>query len=125
MDEIPEQRRTSPLRRWIPRILVAVVLIGSALLVYNVVSAGVADFHDQQEADRQAEQIEQEQKRKDRREQRQQINSGSPVYVVKEGDTLTRISDETGVPMRDLIKLNQDLDTQVLTPGQEITLREE
>jgi LysM repeat protein len=125
MDGISEQRRKGPWRRWIPRILVAVVLIGCALLVYNLVTSGVADYQDQQDADRQAQEAEQAERRKERRQEQQEINSGSPVYVVQEGDTMTKISEETGVPMRDLLELNPGLDTQVLTPGQEITLREE
>jgi LysM repeat protein len=45
------------------------------------------------------------------------------VWVVRSGDTLARISDETGLDVDDLIQLNPDLDPQALQEGQRIDLR--
>ena len=45
------------------------------------------------------------------------------VYVVEPGDTLTSIADKTGVSIAAIEQLNPDLDTQILTSGQEIKLR--
>ena len=45
------------------------------------------------------------------------------TYRVKEGDTLTAISDKTGVPTARLIALNPGLDPQALQPGDRLKLR--
>lgn len=45
------------------------------------------------------------------------------TYEVKEGDSLTAIASQTGVPVDQLQKLNPDLDPQALTIGQKIKLR--
>lgn len=44
-------------------------------------------------------------------------------YVVKEGDTLTQIAEDTGVPIQRIQRLNPDLDPVVLNAGQVIKLR--
>ena len=45
------------------------------------------------------------------------------VWVVGEGDTLVSIAEETGLELDELIALNPDIDPQVLTTGQRISLR--
>ena len=45
------------------------------------------------------------------------------VWIVRSGDTLARISEETGVEIDTLIQLNPDLDPQALLEGQRIALR--
>jgi LysM repeat protein len=45
------------------------------------------------------------------------------VWIVRSGDTLARISDETGVDVDTLIQLNPDLDPHALLEGQRIALR--
>jgi LysM repeat protein len=45
------------------------------------------------------------------------------VWIVRSGDTLAQISDETGVDIDTLIQLNPDLDPQALLEGQRIALR--
>ena len=45
------------------------------------------------------------------------------VWVVREGDTLVSIAEETGIDTDELIDLNPDIDPQVLTTGQRISLR--
>ena len=44
-------------------------------------------------------------------------------YTVKAGDTLGVISEQTGVPVTELVELNPDLDPQSLTVGDRIRLR--
>src|ERR1700755_2567046 len=43
-------------------------------------------------------------------------------YTVKEGDTLTSISEATGIDIQTLIELNPDTDPQTLTTGATIKL---
>jgi LysM repeat protein len=45
------------------------------------------------------------------------------VWIVRSGDTLGKISDETGVDIDTMIQLNPDLDPQALLEGQRIALR--
>jgi LysM repeat protein len=45
------------------------------------------------------------------------------TYRVRLGDTLTAISDKTGVPTARLIALNPGLDPQTLQPGDRLKLR--
>jgi LysM domain-containing protein len=44
-------------------------------------------------------------------------------YTVKEGDTLTSISEATGIDVETLNQLNPDIDPQVLITGAKIKLR--
>lgn len=45
------------------------------------------------------------------------------VWIVHEGDTLTQISEQTGIEIDDLVALNPDADPQALISGQRIALR--
>ena len=45
------------------------------------------------------------------------------VWVVREGDTLAQISEETGIDVDEILAMNPDLDPQVLIQGQRIALR--
>jgi LysM repeat protein len=45
------------------------------------------------------------------------------VWIVRPGDTLGKISEETGIDVDTLIQLNPDLDPQTLLEGQRIALR--
>ncbi len=45
------------------------------------------------------------------------------VYEVKEGDSLTAIAEDTGVPIETIEDLNPDVDPQALIPGQKLKLR--
>jgi LysM repeat protein len=44
-------------------------------------------------------------------------------YVVRQGDTLTAISEKTGVPSSTLLALNRGVDPQALQPGTRLKLR--
>jgi LysM repeat protein len=52
---------------------------------------------------------------------RQAMHRG--VWIVRTGDTLGKISEETGVDIDTLIQLNPDVDPQALLEGQRITVR--
>lgn len=45
------------------------------------------------------------------------------VWIVRSGDTLGKISEQTNVDVDELIQLNPDLDPQALLEGQRIALR--
>jgi len=45
------------------------------------------------------------------------------VWIVHSGDTLGKISEETGVDVDTLVQLNPDLDPQALLEGQRIALK--
>ena len=52
-----------------------------------------------------------------------QERSDEKFYVVEPGDTLTTISDKTGVGVDKLTRLNPDLDPQALISGEREKLR--
>jgi LysM repeat protein len=45
------------------------------------------------------------------------------VYVVENEDTLTAIAQETGVPVATILRLNPDVDPQILISGEKLKLR--
>ena len=45
------------------------------------------------------------------------------VYVVENEDTLTAIARETGVPVATILRLNPDVDPQILISGEKLKLR--
>jgi hypothetical protein len=46
------------------------------------------------------------------------------VWLVREGDTLVSISEETGMETEELLELNPNIDPQVLRAGERLILRE-
>jgi LysM repeat protein len=44
-------------------------------------------------------------------------------YVVQNGDTLTSIAHETGVPVARILRLNPGVDPQILISGEKLKLR--
>lgn len=44
-------------------------------------------------------------------------------YTVQIGDTLTSIAHETGVPVNEIIRLNPEVDPQILRAGEKLKLR--
>lgn len=52
-----------------------------------------------------------------------EVRSGPASYEVEEGDTLSAISEQTGVSVTQIEELNPGLDPQALAPGQELRLR--
>jgi LysM repeat protein len=49
--------------------------------------------------------------------------SAPKVYVIKNGDTLTAIAHETGVPVATIQRLNPNVDPQILISGEKLKLR--
>ncbi len=49
--------------------------------------------------------------------------SSRSVHVVRAGDNLTTIAEQTGIPVARLLELNPDVDPQALVLGQRIKLR--
>jgi LysM repeat protein len=45
------------------------------------------------------------------------------TYVVQNGDTLTSIAHETGVPVARILRLNPGVDPQILISGEKLRLR--
>ena len=45
------------------------------------------------------------------------------TYTVETGDTLTSIAHQTGVPVAELLKLNPEVDPQILIAGETLKLR--
>jgi hypothetical protein len=56
-------------------------------------------------------------------EQRERRRLGPRFYTVKAGDTPSSIAEETGVSLEELLRLNEDLDPQSLSPGDRLRLR--
>jgi lysozyme len=44
-------------------------------------------------------------------------------YTVQTGDTLTSIAHQTGVPVAEILKLNPEVDPQILIAGEKLKLR--
>ena len=121
-----DRSRRSPLRFLAP---IALVAFGLALLLV-VSSADVSDDGGSGDGSEGAEQRDLGSDRSERRREREaEEDEEEPArepakYVVKEGDTLGSISEETGVPVEELQELNPELDPQALVTGQEVRLRE-
>lgn len=52
-----------------------------------------------------------------------EVQTKARHYVVKRGDALSTISQETGIPVQRLIQLNPSLDPLALVPGQRLRLQ--
>lgn len=103
-------RSTSSKRSIAARVLAPLALVACLLAVIAVVSANTSDSSDGK-------------KRADRTETVAPKPPDEKEYVVEPGDTLTAISEQTGVPIETLEQLNPDLDPQTLNSGQVIKLR--
>ena len=97
----------------IARILAFIALIGTVLIVIVAISAATGGSDDgKSKPNNQV-----------RKQARKKPKTNAKTYEVQEGDTLTNISQKTGVPIQQLEKLNPDLDPQALQLGQELKLR--
>ena len=120
-----ERARRSPLRFLAPLALIA---FGIAFLL---VLSSADDTSENGGNDQAAEEAEQRDlrasDRERRREEREEEREAAPdkdVYIIKEGDNLSTIAEETGVPVDKLLEYNPELDPQALTTGQEVKLTE-
>jgi len=55
--------------------------------------------------------------------QREKAKKAPRVYVIQNGDTLIAIAHETGVPVARILRLNPDVDPQILISGEKLKLR--
>jgi LysM repeat protein len=116
----------SPLRVLAP---IALVVFGLALVLVVATSGGSDDSASRDASAAQeardlgtnAEDDTQSKKRESEEESEESL--GKDVYVVKRGDTLGGIAEETGVPVERLEELNPGLDQFSLVAGQRIKLR--
>lgn len=95
----------SPLRLLAP-IAIAVVLVGVGVVVVGSSDSGSGDKGSARTATAPAKKVPRKR-----------------TYRVKQGDTLTAISDKTGVSTARLVALNPGLDPQALQPGDRLKLR--
>ena len=95
----------SPLRLLAP-IAIAVVLVGVVVVVVGSSDSGSGDKGSAPTATAPA-----------------KTAPRKRTYRVKQGDTLTAISDKTGVSTARLVALNPGLDPQALQPGDRLKLR--
>jgi len=104
-----ETKKNSP----IARILAALALIGTVIILFAVVTGvtGDDDGGSTKKANPDKQRVSGKPKTKKKK------------YEVEEGDTLTTISRKTGIPVETLERLNPNLDPQALQLGQKIKLR--
>ena len=95
------------------RALAVAALIGGFVVFFVVLSAAMEGGDTDETGGRSQERIEREEKRRD----------APATYVVENGDTLTAIARETGVPVPQILRLNPDVDPQILIAGEELKLR--
>lgn len=57
------------------------------------------------------------------KQQKKRPKTKKKVYEVESGDTLTTISQKTGIPVGQIERMNPDLDPQALQLGQKLKLR--
>jgi LysM repeat protein len=94
------------------RIAAALALIGAVIVIVVVVSAAMnssdsnGSHHSQPHAKKQ-----------------KRHRPTAKTYTVENGDTLTAIAHETGVPVATIIELNPGVDPQILRAGQTLKLK--
>lgn len=121
-----ETRHRSPLRVLAP---LALVLFGLLFVVVIATSGGggeskSGDASAAEEArDLGTDAKDDTQSKRAEPEEESEEKLGKDVYVVKQGDTLGGISEDTGVPVERLEELNPGLDQFSLVSGQRIKLR--
>ncbi len=96
------------------RALAVVALIGGFIVFFVVLSAAMdAGDSDENGGTSSREKIERQEKRR----------AAPATYTVENGDTLTAIARETGVPVATILRLNPDVDPQILISGEKLKLK--
>ena len=95
------------------RALAVLALIGGFIVLVVVISAALSagDSDDGRQGG------------SDRAQKTRPAKDAPKVYVVEDGDTLTAIARETGVPVATIQRLNPEVDPQILISGEELKLR--
>jgi LysM domain len=102
------QRSSAP-----TRALAVAALIGGFLLLAVVIASSLGGAEDGRSGRAQAGRL-----KADR-----QGGEAPKAYVVQNGDTLTSIAHETGVPVPRIEELNPGVDPQILVSGEKLKLR--
>jgi LysM domain len=100
----------------IARVVAVLALIAAFVLVVFVIATTAGDSGDDGDDSPEVEELS-----GPTGKGRRAVDEG--VWVVKEGDTLAQISDETGIDVDEILSMNPDLDPQALIQGQRIALR--
>ena len=97
------------------RVIAVAALVAAFFLIVFVIASSGCDSDDGDDSPST------EQSSGPSREGEKAVEKG--VWVVREGDTLAQISEETGIDVDEILAMNPDLDPQVLIQGQRIALR--
>ncbi|MBK5220144.1 MAG: LysM peptidoglycan-binding domain-containing protein [Thermoleophilia bacterium] len=96
------------------RIFAVLALAAAIAAVFVIVSGGLDDKSDKTSRNGSQQQGQNHEKKP---------RTKAATYEVKPGDTLTRISHQTGVPVEELVDLNPEVDPQILIAGETLKLR--
>lgn len=106
--------KTSP----IARVLASVALALAVVLVFVVISSSTStDDGDNGKPNQN------KVGKKQGSGKKEKAKTKAKTYKIQDGDTLTGIAAETGVPVDEIEALNPDLDPQALIAGQKLKLR--
>lgn len=100
-------------RSWIARLL-ALVALAAAIVAIVVVASSTHLHSSSTNSGRQA---------AAHNKQQTKPRTKAKKYTVKSGDTLTSISEKTGVPVSEIQALNPEIDPQILVEGQTLKLQ--
>ena len=103
------EKRTSAFAR----IFAAIALVGAVVLVIVVISASSVSDSGSKKGDGGGGTAKRHAKPKTK----------AASYTVQTGDTLTSIAHETGIPVATILKLNPEVDPQILIAGEKLKLR--
>ena len=103
-------------RSWIARILALAAL--AAAVVAVIVVANNTDLHSDSGNKNNAHKSQPHKEKKQKKPR-----TKAKTYEVQSGDTLTSISQKTGVPVAELQALNPEVDPQILVAGEVLKLQ--
>jgi LysM repeat protein len=103
------EKRTSAFAR-----IFAVAALAGALVIVVVAISGSFSDPDSSRSSRNG---------ADSSAQKDRPKTKASTYVVKSGDTLISIARQTGVPVAEILKLNREVDPQILIAGETLKLR--
>jgi LysM repeat protein len=104
------EKRTSAFAR----IFAVLALVGAVLIVIVVISSSAGDGSGSSTNGHGSGQTAKKQR---------QPKTKAASYTVETGDTLTSIAHQTGVPVATILKLNPEVDPQILIAGEKLKLR--
>jgi lysozyme len=103
------EKRTSAFAR----IFAAIALVGAVVLLIVVISGSSVNDSGSKQGDGGGSAAKKHSKPKTK----------AASYTVQTGDTLTSIAHETGIPVATILKLNPEVDPQILIAGEKLKLR--